>query len=218
MPERPIGRTVNPSAYAYGGSIHYLPPARSRSLWRLASVDADNARREALAAANAGAFTTEIEPFTIGRRTFETDNEPLIMGVVNRSRDSTYRDSVRTADAVRQARILFHQGAHVIDIGAESSRAGGLRVSTHDQIDALIPVVEELSADQVPVSIESYDVDVIKAAVSAGACVVNLTGTRDDDAIFDIVGSAGASLLMYFTPGETVRDELSIHRGIRYLR
>jgi len=167
---------------------------------------------QALAAANAGAFTTEIEPFTIGGRTLETDNEPLIMGVVNRSRDSTYRDSVAPtpADAVRRARILFHQGAHVIDIGAESSRAGGLRVSTHDQIDALNPVVEELSAEQIPVSIESYDVDVIQAAVRAGACVVNLTGTRDDDAIFDIIGSAGASLLMCFTPGETVRDELSI--------
>ncbi|MEC8405728.1 MAG: dihydropteroate synthase, partial [Actinomycetota bacterium] len=117
---------------------------------------------QALAAANAGAFTTAIEPFTIGGRTFETDNEPLIMGVVNRSWDSTYRDSVAPtpADAVRRARILFHQGAHVIDVGAESSRAGGLRVSTHDQIDALIPVVEELSADHVPVSIESYDTDV----------------------------------------------------------
>ena len=166
----------------------------------------------ALAAANAGAFNTEIEPFTIGGRTFDTDSEPLIMGVVNQSQDSTYRDSVAPtpADAVRRARILCHQGAHVIDIGAESSRAGGLRVSTHDQIEALIPVVEELSADHVPMSIESYDVDVIQAAVSAGACVVNLTGTRDDDAIFDVVGSSGASLLMCFTPGETVRDELSI--------
>ena len=76
------------------------------------------------------------------------------MGVVNRSRDSTYRDSIAPtpADAV-QARILFHQGARIIDIRA-SPHAGGLRLSTHDQIDALIPVVEELSADHVPVSIE----------------------------------------------------------------
>ena len=73
---------------------------------------------EVLAAANAGAFDTEIEPFMIGERTCDTDNEPLIMGVVNRSRDSTYRDSVAPtpADAVRRARILFLQGAHVIDL------------------------------------------------------------------------------------------------------
>ena len=53
----------------------------------------------ALAAANAHALDTEIEPFTIGERTFDTDAEPLIMGVVNRSRDSTYRDSVAPTPA-----------------------------------------------------------------------------------------------------------------------
>ena len=137
------------------------------------------------------------------------------MGVVNLSRDSTYRESIAPTfdDAVRRSLILQAQGAHVVDIGAESSRADAVRAGVSRQIEQLVPLTRALVQHEVPVSIESYELDVVRAGLDAGASVVNLTGTKDEDAIYEAVAERGASLVMCFTPGETVRDglELRIH-------
>lgn len=169
-----------------------------------------------LANENTEALEASVAPFSIAGRSFDTDVEPILMGVVNLSRDSTYRESIAPtrADAVRRALTLQAQGAHVIDVGAESSRSGADRVTEREQITSLVPLVEELSANGVPVSVESYELEVVRECVKAGAAVVNLTGTKDAEAIYEIVGEHDASLVMCFTPGETVRDELQvrIHR------
>lgn len=165
-----------------------------------------------LADANEAALDHPIADFAIGDRVFDTDSEPVVMGVVNLSRDSTYRESIAPTrkDAVRRARIMYEQGAHVVDIGAESSRADAGRATAENQIASLMPVIEELSDAGVPTSIESYELEVIRAGLAAGAAVVNLTGTKDELAIYEAVGSHGASLVMCFTPGETVRDGLDV--------
>ena len=165
-----------------------------------------------LADANKAALDHPIAAFTIGDRAFDTDSEPVVMGVVNLSRDSTYRESIAPTrqDAVRRARIMYEQGAHVVDVGAESSRADAGRVTVEAQIASLVPVIEELSAASVPTSIESYELEVIRAGLASGAAVVNLTGTKDESAIYEAVGEYGASLVMCFTPGETVRDGLDV--------
>lgn len=153
-----------------------------------------------------------VAPFRIGDRSFDTDREPVVMGVVNLSRDSTYRESIAPTfdDAVRRALIMHAQGAHVIDVGAESSRADAARAGIRRQIEQLVPVIVALVEHGVPVSVESYEIEVIRAALQAGASVVNLTGTKDEDAIYREVAQHGASLVMCFTPGETVRDELRV--------
>jgi len=165
-----------------------------------------------LAEDNQEAWQESVAPFTIADRTFDTDTDPVVMGVVNLSRDSTYRESIAPtrADAVRRARIMREQGAHVIDVGAESSRADAGRASVEQQVASLVPVIEELADAQVATSIESYEVDVIRAGLAAGAAVVNLTGTKDESAIYEAVAEHGASLVMCFTPGDTVRDDLEI--------
>jgi dihydropteroate synthase len=161
---------------------------------------------------NSAVFDEPVNHFAIGDREFDTDVEPIIMGVVNLSRDSTYRESVAPtqADAVRRARIMFEQGAHVIDIGAESSRADASRTSVQQQIDSVVPVIEELAKGGIATSIESYELEVLRAALEAGASVVNLTGTKDEEAIFETIGDFNASLVMCFTPGETVRDDIAV--------
>lgn len=169
-----------------------------------------------LAVDNMAVFDLPVAGFAIGERTFDTDEEPVVMGVVNLSRDSTYRESIAPTqdDALRRARIMVEQGAHVVDIGAESSRADAGRATVEAQIASLVPVIEELSAAGVPTSIESYELEVIRAGLAAGAAVVNLTGTKDESTIYEAVGEFGASLVMCFTPGETVRDglDVEIHR------
>lgn len=157
-------------------------------------------------------FEEPIADFAIGDRDFNTDVEPVVMGVVNLSRDSTYRESIAPthADAIRRARAMMVQGAHVIDIGAESSRTDASREGVDQQIESLVPVIEELTDVGVPASIESYELEVIKAGLEAGAAVVNLTGTKDESAIYEVVGSHGASLVMCFTPAETIRDGIDV--------
>lgn len=153
-----------------------------------------------------------VEPFRIGDRTFDTDHQPVVMGVVNLSRDSTYRESIAPTfdDAIRRALIMQAQGAHVVDVGAESSRADAARAGVDKQIEQLVPVIVALVENGVPVSVESYEIDVVEAALNAGASVVNLTGTKDEDAIYRVVAEHQASLVMCFTPGKTVRDELQV--------
>jgi dihydropteroate synthase len=153
-----------------------------------------------------------VSSFRIADRNFNTDLEPVVMGVVNLSRDSTYRESIAPTfdDAVRRALIMRAQGAHVIDVGAESSRADAARAGIDRQIEQLVPVIVALVEHGVPVSVESYELDVVRAALQAGASVVNLTGTKDEEAIYRVVAEHKASLVMCFTPGETVRDELEI--------
>lgn len=165
-----------------------------------------------LAEDNQEAWQESVAPFAIADREFDTDTDPVVMGVVNLSRDSTYRESIAPtrADAVRRARIMREQGAHVVDVGAESSRADAGRASVEQQINSLVPVIEELADAQVATSIESYEVNVIRAGLAAGAAVVNLTGTKDESAIYEAVAEHGASLVMCFTPGDTVRDDLEI--------
>ncbi len=165
-----------------------------------------------LAEDNQEAWQESVAPFAIADREFDTDTDPVVMGVVNLSRDSTYRESIAPtrADAVRRARIMREQGAHVVDVGAESSRADAGRASVEQQINSLVPVIEELADADVATSIESYEVDVIRAGLAAGAAVVNLTGTKDESAIYEAVAEHGASLVMCFTPGDTVRDDLEI--------
>ena len=165
-----------------------------------------------LAEDNQQAWQESIAPFSIADREFDTDTDPVVMGVVNLSRDSTYRESIAPtrADAVRRARIMREQGAHVVDVGAESSRADAGRASVDQQIASLVPVIEELADVDVATSIESYEVEVIRAGLAAGAAVVNLTGTKDESAIYESVAEHGASLVMCFTPGDTVRDDLEL--------
>lgn len=152
----------------------------------------------ALATTYADDLDRPVAPLRIADRTFDTDTTPVVMGVVNLSRDSTYRESIATSTeaAIRKGRVLAAQGAHLIDVGAESSRAVAARVDGAAQTDSLLPVIEALSADRIPVSVESYDPDVVAAALTAGAQVVNLTGSEVDDTMFTLAAAHDATVIL----------------------
>ncbi len=135
------------------------------------------------------------------------DGAVTVMGVVNLSRDSTYRESVAVSPeaAVRMGRTQVSQGASIIDLGAEASHDGAERVSPEDQVERLVPVVQELSQDVV-VSVETYHAEVAEAVLAAGARMINLTGSADEEEILPLVARADASLLMVFSPSDNVRE------------
>lgn len=155
-----------------------------------------------------GLADAPIAPFTIGDVEYDTDNDPVVMGVVNLSRDSTYRESIAVSgeSAVRRARLQFTEGAHVVDLGAESSRAVAARVGAQTQIDQLVPVIVQCREAGVPISVESYQPTVVEACLDAGAGVLNLTGSDPGDEMLAMAAERGASVVMCYVPGQHVRD------------
>lgn len=132
---------------------------------------------------------------------------PAIMGTLNLSRDSAYRESIATltATAIRKARVQAAQGAQIIDIGAESSNAGTARVSAGEQIDLMAPVIEAV-AEEVVVSVETYEPKVVAACLEAGARVLNLTGRAHEDEMLALAAEHDAAVILCFGEAENVRE------------
>ena len=149
-----------------------------------------------------------VGPFVIGDRRLDTDERPALMGVVNLSRDSSYRESIAFSpeDAVARGKVLAAQGADLVDVGAESSDSTRTRVDAQGQIDQLVPVVEELAEAGVAVSVESYLPPVVEACLDAGARVLNLSGSVDDEEMFGLAASYDASVVLCHIVGDHARD------------
>lgn len=149
-----------------------------------------------------------VGPLLIGDSSIDIDACPAIMGTVNLSRDSTYRESVAisTASAVRKARVQWAQGASVIDIGAESSTARAARVDGQAQAAALVPVIDELTGSGIAVSVETYLPQVAQPCLQAGARVLNLTGSQFQRECFDLAAAHGATVVLCYVAGDNVRE------------
>jgi dihydropteroate synthase len=158
---------------------------------------------------------TPVGPLLIGDRSFDVDTRPLVLGCVNLSRDSTYRESVAvsTASAIRRGRVLTAQGADVVDIGAESSTAKARRVGPDEQVDQLLPVIRQLALDGVLVSVETYYPQVAQVCLEAGANMVNYTGHAEQDEMFDLVAAHEATLLLCRVTGDNVREVTEVPIG-----
>lgn len=156
------------------------------------------------------AWSAPVEPVVLDNPAGEVvigDGPVTLMGCVNLSRDSTYRESVATSpdDAVRMGRIQAAQGAAIIDLGAESSNAQAARVSPEDQVKALVPVVEQLAAQAV-VSVETYEPSVVAACLDAGARILNMTGREHEDAMLTLAAEYDAAVVMCFGETANVRE------------
>jgi dihydropteroate synthase len=149
-----------------------------------------------------------VADFALGRHRFDFAAQRYLMGVVNLSPDSWYRESVAlTAEAaIRRARILHEQGAAIIDLGAESTLDHAARVDAGTQQERLIPVVRELAKSGLCVSVETYEPAVATAALGAGAQILNLTGTTQTEKIFRQVADHNAGVILCFVQGANVRE------------
>jgi dihydropteroate synthase len=161
-----------------------------------------------LASAHRSELDHRVGPLRIADRTFDVDARAVIMGTVNLSRDSTYRESIAVSadSAVRKARVLAAEGADVVDIGAESSTARAARVEAAGQIASLVPVIERIAKEEILVSVETYEPDVVEAALAAGATVLNMTGVEHEDRMLDIAAEHGATVILCYSAGGNVRE------------
>lgn len=154
---------------------------------------------------HSSSLNAPITPLTFGGTVFD---RPALMATVNLSRDSTYRESIaiNTEAAIRKSRVYFAQGADLIDIGAESSTAKAARVTAKEQITQLVPVIEQLTQDSIPVSAETYEPEVVKACLRAGAKVLNFTGTAHEEEILDLASEFDATVIVCYVGGANVRE------------
>lgn len=161
-----------------------------------------------LAAAHPDELCLPVAPLRIGERVLDVDVRPAVMGVVNLSRSSTYRESVVTSpgSAVRRGRVLAAQGADVVDLGAESSNGSAERVGPDEQLAGLLPVVRALAEAGVAVSVETYSARVAREALQAGAQLLNLTGSVDDAEVFDLAAEHRAAVVICHVLGRHARD------------
>lgn len=120
----------------------------------------------------------------IGNREFDTENGVYVMGILNVTPDS-FSDGglwVERDAALRQAGRMAEDGAAIIDIGGESTRPGHTPVSAEEEAARVLPVIEAVKRETgLPVSIDSYKASVARAALEAGADMVNdIWGLRHD--------------------------------------
>lgn len=140
------------------------------------------------------------------------DDRPYQLGVINLSRDSSYRESIvhDVAAARYRARRMTIEGAAMVDIGAESTGTTADLVDVDGQLASLLPVVRTLVEDRILVSVETYHPDVAFPALEAGATVINLTGRVDDPAMYEAIARHDAGLILCYTPGETARSDADV--------
>lgn len=127
-------------------------------------------------------------------------DRPLLMGIVNLTPDSFSGDGLvgDVEGGIRHARMQLEAGADLLDIGAESSRPGAIPTPEDEELRRLIPVLREVTTWGVPVSVDTYKPAVMRAALAAGATMINdISGMVHSEAISAVAASDCAICIMH---------------------
>lgn len=151
-------------------------------------------------------------PITIGGREFAWGAKTYVMGVVNLTPDSFSGDGVTDVDAaVQQAVRMCEEGADLIDVGGESTRPGFDEITSEAEIARTLPAVERIVREiDAPVSIDTSKADVARAALDAGAHLVNdVQGFRREPEIAKLCAERGVpAVAMYNHRGQLFKDTI----------
>ena len=169
----------------------------------------------ALAETHRAALAAPVRSFTLKSQVFNPWPLVSLMGVVNLSSDSWYRESVvlSVEAAVRRGLRLATEGARLVDVGAESTLLQASRVDPTAQTRQLLPVIEQLTAAGVAVSVETYHPSVTAACLKAGAAVLNLTAGQDTTVFYRMAAEHEAGVILcYVQDAANVREVTDFHR------
>ena len=162
-----------------------------------------------LARAHSQSLNASVAGFELRGQSFAHWPDVSMMGVVNLSHDSWYRESVtlNVEAAVRRGKRLAVEGARIIDLGAESTVLNAQLVDAKTQSSNLVPVVRELAESGLLVSVESYHPKVTRVCLEAGAAVVNLTAAEDTEPFYQLAATHEAGVVIcYIQNGKNVRE------------
>ena len=132
---------------------------------------------------------------------------PLVIGILNVTPDS-FAETLPKLDpavAIEAGLQMEAEGADLVDVGGESTRPGAEPVSAADELRRVLPVLRGLAGRiRIPLSIDTYKAEVARAAIDAGAAVVNdVSGLRYDPALAQVAADAGAALVLMHTRGRS---------------
>ena len=144
-----------------------------------------------------------IQTLQCGRFCFD-NSQPRIMAILNVTPDSFSGDGMLKArDRVRaRAEAAVRDGAHMLDVGGESTRPGAEPVSVQEELDRVIPVVEALAGGEVPVSVDTLKVEVMREALRAGAAVINDINALQSEGAIEAVAASDAGVCLMHMQGE----------------
>lgn len=133
-------------------------------------------------------------------------DRPVVVGILNVTPDSFWDGGTHATveAAVRHAVRLVQDGADVLDVGGESTRPGAAPVSARDEIARVLPVLEAVRRElpHVPVSIDTVKAEVARAALDAGAAIINdVSGLRLDAGLGRVIAAADAGVILMHSRG-----------------
>ncbi len=136
----------------------------------------------------------------MGEHTLEIGERPLIMGILNITPDSFSDggDHIAVETAVAHARHMVAEGADIIDVGGESTRPGAEYVTEEEEMTRVLPVIRALAEQiDVPISIDTYKAKVGRAALEAGAHIINdIWGFQQDPDLARVAAEMGAPVIL----------------------
>lgn len=117
--------------------------------------------------------------FSLAQRKIFTELPAFVMGILNATPDSFFDES---RGGIERAFNLIEEGADIIDIGGESTRPGSSYLSEEDELQRIIPVIQEIRKhSQIPISVDTRKLNVMKAAFDAGADILNDISALEDE-------------------------------------
>lgn len=135
------------------------------------------------------------ETMIIGNKEFDTAAHTYIMGILNVTPDS-FSDGGRWNDrdrALKHVEDMIAEGMDIVDVGGESTRPGYTMLSDEEEIDRVVPIIEEIKSNfNIPISIDTYKSAVAKAGIAAGADLINdIWGLKYDDNMAKVIADSG---------------------------
>jgi len=143
---------------------------------------------------------------------------PMVIGILNVTPDS-FSDGGQYASltaAVERGIQLRQQGADVVDVGGESTRPGAERVAAEEEQRRVIPVIRELAAQQIAISIDTMNASTARAAIDAGARIVNdVSGGLADPRMYAVVANADVDYIaMHWRGHSRIMNELATYTDV----
>ena len=208
-----LDRLKVPSAWGKGALFFSVSSADQLEEWTAEGEKARTALMRAVEALRRYLAKDFVVPCR--GRELALEGAPTIMGILNVTPDS-FSDGGRFLSAeaaVRRGVAMAEEGAGIIDVGGESTRPGSLPVPADDEIARAVPVIRELArSTDVPLSIDTTKSAVARAAIDAGACIVNDTSAlADDPEMARVVAESGCAVVLMHRRGTPATMQRSPH-------
>jgi dihydropteroate synthase len=154
----------------------------------------------------------EATRWKIGEEVLDLTNRAMLMGVLNVTPDS-FSDGgefFATEAAVKHGLEMARNGAEIVDVGGESTRPGAQPVAPNEEMERVLPVIKQIAgATAVHISIDTSKAAVARAALEAGATIINdVTGGRGDPGMFGLAAEMGAALVIMHMQGTPATMQL----------